>query len=87
MGTRTRQAVWVAMALLPVTASLVVSAFVPAVAAVACPGRVASDFNGDLIADLLVGDPLSGPEINGDPAGAVTASNGTRSLTRPLAGR
>jgi len=77
VGIKLRSAAWVMAGVLPAAAGLVASAFVPAHAAVTCPGRVASDFNGDLIADLLVGDPLAGPVVSGDPQGAVTVFYGS----------
>jgi hypothetical protein len=77
VGIKLRSAAWVMAGVLPVAAGLVASAFVPAHAAVTCPGRVASDFNGDLIADLLVGDPLAGPAFNDVQTGSVTVFYGS----------
>jgi hypothetical protein len=72
-----RRAVLIVAALLPVVAGLTAgAAFSPAAAAVSCPGRVPSDLNGDLVADLLIGDPLAGP-ATGDPVGGVVVFYGS----------
>src|SRR6185295_2273372 len=58
MSTVSRRVGKAAAALLPVAALFTaVWMATPAQAAV-CPGRVASDFNGDGIADLVVGEPV-----------------------------
>jgi hypothetical protein len=77
VGRTGRRTTLIAAALLPVLAGLTAgAAFSPAVAAVSCPGRVASDLNGDLVADLLIGDPLAGP-ATGTPVGGVIAFYGS----------
>jgi hypothetical protein len=72
MSTISRRMVQVAAALVPV-AALFTAVWIaaPAQAAV-CPGRVASDFNGDGVADLAAGEPVR----NG---GAVRVLYGTSS--------